>query len=345
MKTLREIVSKPAAARIPTPLVAAVSLMLAIAPAHAQNDELPPADEIVADQPLDESLEPIGEEEIVEEPAIDPATVDNSGDELPPEDIAAEPSDAPQTPDILVDPGVAAEGAEELPPPDDQAVTDQEQLPAPDEAQTAVDGENDLLPAEDGQAVSGDELLPAPDEAQTATDGENDLLPAEDGQAVSGDELLPAPDEAQTAIDGENDLLPAEEGQAVSGDELLPAPDEAQTAIDGENDLLPADSDEAEPELETVMIDPNQPTPAAVLPQGVVRIIIQNRSPAPLDLFMDAKNGSDPVWVMTLNPGFQVTQPSNTGQAWLLAQQDQWKGGFEAGQEPVQRLRFDGGPL
>ena len=251
MKTLREVISNPSSThRIPLPLAAAVSLMIAIAPAHAQDGQLQPADEIVNEQPLDQNPELIGEEDIAAEQMTDPATLD-------------EPL---QTPDILVDPTIAA---------DPEALL-------PDEGQAAADGATDLLPAEGEQAVTGGELLP------------------------------PA------------DVEPA------SADELLAA------AADGDN---------AEPEFETVTIDPNEPKSPAVLPEGVVRIIIQNRSLAPLDVFMDSQDGADPVWVMTLNPGFQATQPSNTGQAWLLAQQDQWKGGFEAGQEPVQRLRFDGGPL
>ena len=313
MKTLREVISNPSSThRIPLPLAAAVSLMIAIAPAHAQDGQLQPADEIVNEQPLDQNPELIGEEDIAAEQMTDPATLD-------------EPL---QTPDILVDPTIAA---------DPEALL-------PDEGQAAADGATDLLPAEGEQAVTGGELLPAPDEAQMAVDGATDLLPAEGEQAVTGGELLPAPDEAQMAVDGATDLLPAEGEQAVTGGELLP-PADVEPASADELLAAAAEGDNAEPEFETVTIDPNEPKSPAVLPEGVVRIIIQNRSLAPLDVFMDSQDGADPVWVMTLNPGFQATQPSNTGQAWLLAQQDQWKGGFEAGQEPVQRLRFDGGPL
>jgi|GEM_PF-5259410 len=375
MKTLREVISNPSSThRIPLPLAAAVSLMIAIAPAHAQDGQLQPADEIVNEQPLDQNPELIGEEDIAAEQMTDPATLDEP---LQTPDILVDPTIAADPEALLPDEGqAAADGATDLLPAEgEQAVTGGELLPAPDEAQMAVDGATDLLPAEGEQAVTGGELLPAPDEAQMAVDGATDLLPAEGEQPVTGGELLPAPDEAQMAVDGATDLLPAEGEQAVTGGELLPAPDEAQMAVDGATDLLPAegeqavtggellppadvepasadellaaaaDGDNAEPEFETVTIDPNEPKSPAVLPEGVVRIIIQNRSLAPLDVFMDSQDGADPVWVMTLNPGFQATQPSNTGQAWLLAQQDQWKGGFEAGQEPVQRLRFDGGPL
>ena len=81
------------------------------------------------------------------------------------------------------------------------------------------------------------------------------------------------------------------------------------------------------------------------LPDGMVRVVLQNVSQAPVDVFVDPMDGSEPLWVMTINPDFQVVQPIQVGQTWRLAQNDQWMGGFVPSEEAEQRVTFAGAPL
>lgn len=82
---------------------------------------------------------------------------------------------------------------------------------------------------------------------------------------------------------------------------------------------------------------PDQPLPA-----GMVRVLVQNLSAAPLDVFLDKGDGSDPEWVMTIEAGYQIQQGSNVGQTWRLAQNDEWMGGFVPSAEPLQSVTFTG---
>jgi hypothetical protein len=166
-----------------------------------------------------------------------------------------------------------------------------------------------------------------------------DLLPPAEGEfAVTpeGGDLLPPPEGGMAVAPEGGDLLPpAEGGLAVapeSGD-LLPPP--------AEGDLAATDPAGAVEE-EIVVIDPNAPQTPPALPEGMVRVVLQNVTAAPVDVFLDAMDGSDPIWVMTLGGGFEVVQPSLVGQTWRLAQNDEWMGGFVPTAEPTQIIRFSG---
>jgi len=163
--------------------------------------------------------------------------------------------------------------------------------------------------------------------------------------------LLPAEEEAaaDAAVPAEGQLLPpADEAAATAETELPAPPDEAEATQD---ELLPPAEGElaaepaAEEEADVVVLDPNAPRVQQQLPAGMVRVILQNVSEAPVDVFVDPMDGGAPLWVMTINPGFQVVQPIQVGQAWRLAQDDQWMGGFVPNEEADQRVTFAGAPL
>ncbi|MGD9915657.1 MAG: hypothetical protein AB7S80_16385 [Rhizobiaceae bacterium] len=371
MRTLKQIAAELAAStrrtRNALPLVAIASLALAGAPVKAEDDPNQPADGMAIEQPLDAEQEATGDAGGGE--PIDPALAEGQETDQPLEGDAAAseppPDEAPADP--VVDAGSETPSDEtlnaggETPPEDpvaDAPVDDGDMTVAPSEEATteapaeqpAADGEAEMLgnsdatsgedpailidpgkpelaeepaPVEDPAATAEGEQLPA-DDGQAATSGEGELLAPSEDQAVTGDELLPAEDQAVSG----DELLPPADGEPASTDEL---------AVDGENDgveveELTADTAAGMKQVEQV-------------PAGMVKVLVQNTSSAPIDLFLDAQDGSDPEWILTLSPGLQIIQPSNPGQTWRIAQNDDWIGGFVPGNDPIQLIRFDGGRL
>ena len=267
--------------------------------------------QMTAEQPVEGQVVE-GEAQVIEEQLLEGQVTE--GEPL----IAEQPTD-----------GGSAEG--------DLSLTEGEPVvPAETDGAAAVPSEGELQPSTDeAEAPAETGLLPAADEASAP---QEELLPAADDEtaaetgAPAEGELLPAADEAATPA--ETELLPAADEASVPQEELLPPPE-------GELAAEPA----AEEEAEVVVLDPDAPRVQQQLPAGMVRVILQNVSAAPVDVFVDPMDGSAPQWVMTINPGFQVVQPIQVGQTWRLAQHDQWMGGFVPSEEAEQRVTFAGAPL
>jgi hypothetical protein len=75
---------------------------------------------------------------------------------------------------------------------------------------------------------------------------------------------------------------------------------------------------------------------------GQVEVTIQNVSGDKLDVFVEPEGGGDPVFVMTLDPGYEAVQPTPVGRNWRFAQSDVWLGGFVPTAEPQQLVQFAG---
>lgn len=73
----------------------------------------------------------------------------------------------------------------------------------------------------------------------------------------------------------------------------------------------------------------NRATPTANQPTGAtVRLYIQNRSNADLDVFVDDDNGEQ-VFLATLQPNQQLQQDSPVGLVWRLAQANNWQSVYQ----------------
>lgn len=81
------------------------------------------------------------------------------------------------------------------------------------------------------------------------------------------------------------------------------------------------------------------PTIAAApsAPAGQASLIVQNRSPQPLDIFIDDAAG-EPAFVVSLPPGQQLTQPTPVGRRWRFAQKEQWLGAHMASAQAQQLI-------
>lgn len=207
--------------------------------------------------------------------------------------------------------------------------------------------EGELLPADAAAMPAEGELQPPADQAVVPLDGE--LMPPTDAATAPAEgEMMPPAEEAAVPPDGEL-MPPADAATAPLEGETLPAAEEAAVPPEGElmppADALAAAEPGAAVEEEVVVVDPNAPRPPVDLPAGTVRVVLKNVSAAPLDIFVDRMDGSDPLWVLTLNPGFQIVQASPVGQTWRLAQNDAWMGGFVPDAAPEQQVTFTGAPL
>lgn len=80
--------------------------------------------------------------------------------------------------------------------------------------------------------------------------------------------------------------------------------------------------------------------PAA--PAGNVQLIVQNHSGRALDVFVDDGNGGQ-IYVHTIGPDQQLTQPTPVGYFWTIAQDDQWKATYRISTAPVQFVSYPEG--
>ena len=83
-------------------------------------------------------------------------------------------------------------------------------------------------------------------------------------------------------------------------------------------------------------------TQSGVPQGGIASPVLSNIYLHKLDVFVEPEGGGDPVFVMTLDPGYEAVQPTPVGRNWRFAQSDVWMGGFVPTVEPEQLVQFTG---
>lgn len=302
---------------------------------------------VVADAPSAEEP-PVMEEQ--QQPMETAAEAAPSTDQEPLDQSQGDPSqtDAGQPDTSQTDaplPLASEAGMEQVQPDDGASLPDQSTAEAAAGAASVPPDAGDSLPEAGASALLPEANVEAPaSEDQALAPQDDELLPSpsyeslpEASQAPAY-EALPDPGQGQASLTPQDGLLPPPPGGRASGmeaattDGVLPSAGEPQMSS-AASETLPAAPTLAGEALADL------PTLSEATGQAPIQLVVQNRSGAPLDVFIGVP-GQDPAYVQTVGPGQQLLQQSPAGATWSIAQEDDWVGDYRLSDAPVQLIQF-----